>query len=577
MTALDFEKLIEGEKAFGLDISSTRIKAMWITESGKNLQLRGFGEKKIPASAIVGGIIRRPEIVSKAIGEVIRTATPHPIKTPYAICSISQEKVFIKIESFPNLDKEKLREAVTWKAKSILAMPSEKIYWDWHRLDVDESGNSINILFAAIEKDVVDSYVQAIGDAGIIPLAFEIEASAAARVALEHKKFGANKPILMVEIGNSSSVLSIMYKGGLRFNSSVNVGGNQLVKIVSTTEGITPSEAQRYIRTTGLKSRSEKLVLSLQNAFSPLVQEIQRAVSFFNQAPEYRDAVIEDILLYGDGAALKGEDKYLDKVLSEQKVIYLNPKIPIIPIPQFISHQKIFPHLTVVGLALRPYGKYREYRGINFLPPIAQQAYVSAQIQGKVNTIVKIVMINLLALIGFVAGGWFLLTITRDSTAAMVKTKESVLLGDRISSMSQTIEEYNTTVSSVNVIINSRLDWSKVFEGLLSAVPDDVKISSTDIYLDEDASPTLEPRWVIRINGTAGSRQTVIDFSNVLLSDDLFDDVIVPISAFSSSDEVTFQIEARIFFKKLLRNPENFNLMSTDDSELVLQPAESKE
>ena len=576
MTALDFEKLIEGEQTFGLDISSTRIKAMWITEAGKKLQLRSFGEKKIPASAIVGGIIRRPEIVSKEIGEVIKSATPRPIATPYAICSIPQEKVFLKIESFPNLDKEKLREAVTWKAKSILAMPLEKIYWDWHRLDVDESGNTINILFSAIEKEVVDSYVQAIGEAGIIPLAFEIEGSAAARVALEQKKVKKDNPILMVEVGNSSSVLSIMHKGGLRFNSSVSVGGNQIVKIVSTEEGTTPSEAERYIKTTGLKSKKDKLVLSLQNSFSPLVHEIQRAVSFFNQAPEYGDAEIEDILLYGEGASLKGVEKYLDEALPEQKVFYSNPRIPITPIPQFISHRKIFPHLIVTGLALRPFGKYSEHRGINFLPPIAQQAYVRAQIQSKVNTIVKIVAINLLALVGFVAGGWFLLSITRDSTAAMVRTKESVLLGERISSMSQTVADYNSSLSSVNAIIDAGLDWGRVFDGVLSAVPDDVLIKTMDIYLDEEVVPTLEPRWILRINGVTGDRQTVINFSNALLVNDLFDEVVIPISAFSSSDEVPFQIEARIFFNSLLKNPDNFDPKSTAGPELILQPGETQ-
>ncbi len=574
MTALDFDKLIEGEDTFGLDISNTRVKAMWVTKSGRsNLHLQSFGEETIPASAVVGGIIRRPEVVAEAIKKILKNSYPKPIRTKYAICSISQEKVYLKIEDFPNIEKEKLREAVTWKANKVLAMPLEKIYWDWHRLNPKEDESTVSIQFAAVEKEVVDSYVHAIRLAGIIPLAFEMESSAAGRVLLASNEELKESPLLFVDIGNSNTNLSIYHQGGFRFNSSVNVGGNQVTKIIGTEKGLSPVEAEEYQRTTGLKTKTETLQSALSASLTPIISEMMGAMRFYDKTPGKEDD-IKLAKVYGDGASLKGVDKYLDEQIPDLKVGYANPSIGMIPIPQFISHEKIFPHLVVTGLALKGLGKYHEFGDVNFLPADVQKAYVNEQLKKKVGNIVKILSINIIAICGFLLGGLFLLTEESSQIQATINSKKAILQGSSIQTKSLEISKFNESLASISSIINSEFDWIKIFDKILSVTPGNVVLDNIDIYVDESLAPKSEPIWIISLYGRTDNRQTVIDYSTNLISTEVFSNVQIPVSAFSSGEEVEFRINMDLSFTNLLANPENFAKKSTTQTtgELELKP-----
>lgn len=559
ITALDFDKLIEKEKYFGLDISSTRVKAMMVTpRRGGRMRLDSFGEVKIPASAIVGGIVRRPDMVVKAIKEVLKSTTPKPIKIPYAICSIPQEKVFLKLEEFPNLEKEKLREAITWKIKTILAMPLDEIYWDWHRIDWKEDSDTVTVLIAAVEKGVVDSYAKAVVDAGIIPLAFEIEASSAIRTIFASlKEEIRDKPLLLVDIGNSNTNLAIYDKGGLRFISSVNVGGNQLTKIVSTVLNVTPEEAEEYKRTEGLKSKSEDLVNALHESLGGIEKEIRGAISFYDKTPEKTDD-IEHILVYGDGAVLKDLNVYW-KNTSFQGIDcrYANPRVPIVPMPQFVAHRKLFPHIVVTGLALYGNENYK-FKDLNFLPTESQGQYVGKQIKDKLNRFMKIFFVNSIGLMGFLFGSWFLLTQNAKEIQASIDTKKAVLTSQRIQEISQEVEDVNASLVSVSAIINSSLDWPIVFDDLAGSIPSGISLDGMDVYLDDSTKAGSEPTWLVLISGTSDTRLRVIEFSDNLVRTGLFEDVDIPVEVFSSSNEIIFQIMAKIKFTSLLTDPEGF-------------------
>lgn len=573
MAARQFDRLIEGENTFGLDISSTRVKAMWVDSKRRGLKLRSFGEESFPASAVVGGIVRRPEIVSAAITKVLKNAVPRPIETPYAICSIPQERVFIKIESFPRLEYEKLEQAVKYRVKSVLAMPLDRIYWDWFEFPSETDEENVNILFAAIEREVIDSYIQAINQAGVIPLAFEIEADAVARVTLVDKKYANENPKLFVDIGNSNSVLAIYHKGSLRFNSSVNIGGNQLTKIISTIKKISLSEARTYKINTGFKSKSAELIASIKGALSPLVQEINSSIAFYDKTLEKTDD-INDILLYGDGANLLNIDEYLDDELKKQNLRYANPRVQIVPIPQFVSHKKIYPHLVVTGLALRGKNIYKDVQNdINFLPETAQKTYSNDQLQKKIGKAGRIFVVNIIALIGFLFGGSFLLDETSKEIDATINVKKAVLEGSRVREISQEISDFNSIINATTSIINSDISWIKFFDELIFAVPNNVVVEDLDIFLDEATSPSQEPRWLISIFGSTDNRQTVIDFSDALLNSDIFEDVTIPVSTFSSANVVEFQVNAEVKYSTLLKYPEQFKKVETT-TELELRPIE---
>ncbi|NLD48738.1 MAG: pilus assembly protein PilM, partial [Clostridiaceae bacterium] len=314
------------------------------------------------------------------------------------------------------------------------------------------------------------------------------------------------------------------------------------------------------------------LKVELESLLSTLVNEIQGAVRFYDNTSPEEDNITK-VLIYGDGAYLKNIDKYLDKNLPDVKVAYANPRIDMVPIPQFISHEKIFSHLVVTGLALRGLGKYIKFEDVNFIPQEIQSGYVNEQVKKRVGNIAKIIFINVIAICGFLLGGLFLLNHESTQIQASINSKVSILKGRSIQSKSEEIKKFNKSLSSISSIISSEFDWINIFDKILSVTPKEVKLNNVSINVDSAGGSKSAPAWTINLYGKTNSRQTVIDYSNSLISTGIFNDVLVPVSAFSTSDEVVFQINMKLDFHTLLADADKFKEKETESSsELELRP-----
>jgi Tfp pilus assembly protein PilN len=159
-------------------------------------------------------------------------------------------------------------------------------------------------------------------------------------------------------------------------------------------------------------------------------------------------------------------------------------------------------------------------------------------------------------------GGWFLINVNLDQINDTIADKTSLLQSNRIQVLSSEVSDYNKSLESINAISNSEFDWLKIYEKITEATPSSVTLKSLDIYLNENLASTKPPTWIITIVGVTNDRQTVIDYSDNLAKTEIFDEVNVPISALSSSEDVDFQINMELTFNNLLKDPTKFKKVS---------------
>ena len=289
MKVFDYDNLILGEKIFGLEILNGTVKVLELSKKRGKFAVVGFGEQKFDPTAISEGVIVKKDLLAEVIKTARIKANPRRIRDKYASVVLPDSKIFVRIVKFPaGMTKEEIRESIEWKAKDLIAMPLDKVYWDWHRLQSNsENTDNIEVEISAVDKACVDSYTQTFRKIGVTPLYYEISGNAAARFLFQNQY--KNTKALLVRIDKTTTTLSLFLKGGVRYQTVVKDvvkgGYNSLVDFTAGKLGITKEEAEKIILTPDDLNNDQKAVLkgAFTVNYTSLYQEIDQILDFYAQ------------------------------------------------------------------------------------------------------------------------------------------------------------------------------------------------------------------------------------------------------------------------------------------------------
>lgn len=547
---VNFDLIIQKEDTFALEISKGAVRVMKLSGDRSKMKTTSFNEVAIPKSSIVGGVIRRKEIVAAAIKEAVEKAYPEKIKTPYVITRLPDEKIFVRVVEFPYMEKDELKEALLLKIETLLAMPIANVYWDWHRIFLSKKENKALILIAAVEKDSADSFLETLEEAGLIPLDFEISGAAAGRAIIEEEK--VNEPHLFINISETISDFTLWNKGGVQFNSYTRIGRSQLQKIM--LEKTPREELLNKQFKFDLNKVDDDIKVEVTKLADQIADEIQKVLDYYES--KFEDQ-LKSVYMFGVGSEIIGLKEYLEDKL-QIKLEYANPKLNIFPKPQLVSHVKLYPHITLLGLALRGIKGYKERSDINLLPEETQKRYVNKNI---FNSVLR----NLIRIAGNNIFLVFLLFIMILNVATHTKSidrakdiLDTTLLSKSYSDNTKTISNLKTDLSNYDEILATQYHWTRVFEGLEKALPaSELEITGVNISNDEEfitekkttkktTSNELSSDYFISIEGVTPERDKLLEFYQALIDSEYFTDVKNPLTNYEKDDDAQ-----NLYFKKM--------------------------
>jgi len=209
----------------------------------------------------------------------------------------------------------------------------------------------MEVLLIAAKKDSLNRMVNLVEMAGLTPLSVETEVLALIKCLTSNQK-QAN---LVIDLGNKSSDMMIIYEDNLKFVRTLNTGGEALTRALAQALNMDLAQAEQYKVSYGIdQSQLEgQVAKSLLSAFNIITEEIKKSLAFFSQKqPETK---VRSIILTGGGAELKGISAYLAKLFNLEVFVF-NPFDKFIKEGQF---PEILgkPRFTVAaGLAMRDDG-----------------------------------------------------------------------------------------------------------------------------------------------------------------------------------------------------------------------------
>jgi len=354
---MDFPFFKKASQSYlGVDIGTSAIKIVELSKKGERIQLENFGELKSQAlyqkpfrTFEKNTLLLLAEEIALAIKGILKEAK---IQSRFASFSIPDFSSFFTNFELPSMTEEEIPEAVNFEARRQIPIPVSEVILDWSIIggkpSLDRKGEKIKILLVAVPKEIINQYQEIAKKSGLELLALEAEVFGLIRSLVEKEK----GIVVLVDIGAQSTTVNIVEKGILKISHSLDMGGNELTRIIARARNIDFWKAEELKEKFGLLRGQ---VDDVSNILYPLIdlilKEVEDITQYFCQSEKKE---IGQFILAGGAVYLPGLSGYFAQKL-QKEVIIGNPFAKIFT-PPILSEtlKQIGPSFAIaVGMALR--------------------------------------------------------------------------------------------------------------------------------------------------------------------------------------------------------------------------------
>jgi type IV pilus assembly protein PilM len=310
------------------------------------LNKAGLGQVKRTAGAGQAPVIE--VTVPFADGAALQSAG---VKSWPVVTAVGGRDVIIKKIQIERVKEPQARELMRWEAEHHVPFDMESVELDFQILDPDAGGLEMSVLLVAAKRELIESKVRVLTDAGLEPGAVEIEAFAL------HNAFEVNHPNAMngvvglVNIGHDVTNINILDDGVPLLTRDLTVGTRRFREDLQRERGLSVDEAQHLVQ--GF-DRSLHLDSVIQTRGEEIAVGIERASTFLAQ--NSRSGQMRTIYTCGGGSRIPGLNDMLASRLRltvQQANPLANLKIRDGALASLVTDE-IAPLLMLpIGLALR--------------------------------------------------------------------------------------------------------------------------------------------------------------------------------------------------------------------------------
>ena len=314
-----FSNLFGGSKqsssVLGIDIGSSSIKVVQLAKKNGHVVLETYGELSLGPyiSKNVGEATNLPlEKIIEALNDMLKEKEVN-ITTRVCGLAIPFASSLITVIDMPNLPKEQLVKMVPLEARKYIPVPISEVSLDWYIIPENQNSESdsfgeddkkqktVKVLVVVLHNDTLIRYKEIVTRSFLEASFFEIEIFSTMRSVLDQEI----TPILVIDMGATTTKLYIVEKGILNSSHMINRGAQSITSELSKSLGISIAEAEILKREKGLSGVvndiqvRDVIAITLDYVFS----EANRFIIAYEK--KYAKNVAK-VIMVGGGSALKG-------------------------------------------------------------------------------------------------------------------------------------------------------------------------------------------------------------------------------------------------------------------------------
>ena len=340
--------------AAGLDVSDQSVKFSVLERTRHGLGLTHYGEKSIPLGTIDSGVIKDPD----TLVTILKTlATEFNLR--YIVASLPEEESYIVRLKLPPMKIDQIRESLELQLEEHVPIPPTEAVFDYEvsgALNRPDKGLDVGV--SVLPAKTVEAYSEIFQAAGMLPLAFEIEAQAIARAVVPE---GDERVSLIVDFGKTRTSFFIASGWTVLFTATAqNIGGEDITRSIQKHLKLDYASAEKLKIEQGLlvSKKNQEVFSSIVPLVSVLRDEIKKQYEYWEahqQEVGEVDQAISRIILCGGQSTLPGLVDYLSGSVGAPvelgnpwtNVLSFDEKIPDLNLNQALRYT------TALGLALR--------------------------------------------------------------------------------------------------------------------------------------------------------------------------------------------------------------------------------
>jgi len=340
------------KRGVGIDVGTFSIKIAQIKLSREGPTIENFG--MIPASAVFKEGFRTFErdivlISTDDVEKALKVLSfESGIKLENVCFSLPDFVSFFSTFEIPKLKKEEIPLVVKTEARRYLPIGITEVDFTWKIVGVSDT--NYKVILIAFPKEVIHQYKLIAQNLKIKEFAFEPEMISLSRI------FGEGGVVAILDFGAKSICCSLVEDKNLKFNFSIDFGGNLLNDKISRNFGIGIEDAEEIKKEYGVKDSESPLTKVL----FPYLQKVwQDCEKIFDEFQRREKKNIKKIILCGGGAVMSGLLEFFQKSFKIEVVIG-NPFLKILTPQHFLDKIELedavlFP--VAIGSALKIFEK----------------------------------------------------------------------------------------------------------------------------------------------------------------------------------------------------------------------------
>jgi type IV pilus assembly protein PilM len=199
-----------------IDIGSSLIKLVQLGQSSGRIRLERVGVVDNPVSNFrTQGYKLGSNAIARAIRHSLRKSR---IKARDVVSSLGGSSIIIQYFKFPSLSEKELENAVSLEAQRMMGGKLDSMETDFQVLPQNQKGvGPQEILFAAVPKEMVRQRMETLQQAGLNPIAIDIDCLALTNCFLRLKNLASEEHVMLLNLGARLINLGILSKDNLHF------------------------------------------------------------------------------------------------------------------------------------------------------------------------------------------------------------------------------------------------------------------------------------------------------------------------------------------------------------------------
>jgi type IV pilus assembly protein PilM len=353
-----------GKKSYvGIDLGHHTIKLVQVERSSSGWEIQRLAVAPTPPESIKENIVIDPVAVGAVIKQLMRDY--HVTATSCNI-AVSGPSVVIRSVRIPKMPEATLRKSIKYEASRYVPSSVEDSYIEFEIVgEADES--QMDVLMVAASKEVVESRMKACQAAGLEVESVDVEPFAVYRsiVEADHSQDWGESTVALVDVGATTTSMSVIHKGMFSMSRSIPIGGQALTDALKSYFKLSVEDAETgkaQLNMSELMHEPDKdnpPLRVVQPHVDDLVRELRRSLNYYqSQQTDHADAKhIHTILVSGGGAKMAGLAEYIaHKLGTPAKAVGVldNPRFNLSGLTDTDRGLDI---AVASGLAMRTYGK----------------------------------------------------------------------------------------------------------------------------------------------------------------------------------------------------------------------------